>query len=188
MERLNSMAEVARQLVKNIFARGNETSAPTTPERCHGKIESPKKAAVPLQAPCRPDSEQLPQDQAQVARGYLNQVALAHLFLTSQQRSPRSTGLTHMRKASFHLFASLSLQTFAALATHPPTVGIQRLLLARRLVHPAVPIPTLWLRNVSAEIQVVGQLQRAEFVIALVRRRLFDLRRAARRLQVHLRL
>src|SRR5882672_4288362 len=125
---------------------------PCIPNHPDGKIEKPKKAAEALQTPGRPDSKHLSHHQSQIARGHLDQVTLVDFFLTAQPSSPRSARLAHMGEGPFHFFASLTLESFAAVSTHTPPVCIRRLFLTCRLVRPAILMRTLRLRNVRAKI------------------------------------
>src|SRR5579862_952158 len=163
-------------------------SAPAAPTRSDGKIESPEKAAKALQAPWRPDSEELAQDQAKIARRHLDQVAFTYFREATEPASTGATGFTDMGKTPFHPLTPQALQPLTALSAHAPTIAIRRRLILRRFVRPTVAMTTLRLRNISPPAQGARQFQRAGLVIALVRHGLFDLRRAAGLLHVDLRL
>src|SRR5437868_5099004 len=98
-------------------------NAPTTPQRPQGKIEKPEKAAEALQASRRAHSEQFTQDQTEVPRRHLGQVAFLDFDRAAQPNAARSSGLADVRESSFGYFTAQFLQTLAACATHAPTIG-----------------------------------------------------------------
>jgi hypothetical protein len=92
-----------------------------------------EKEAVPavLEPPWRSHAYFLAQNQAQIKRRDVNQQPLQDIPMPSQVRSPHSSRVVDMRKASFHSLAPPPQQLFASLAPEAPPIGIHGGLLAR---------------------------------------------------------
>ena len=105
-----------------------------------GNLEEMEKRKTALSAARLADAEQGAHDQAQVSGGDLRFVAFVDLFDSPQPCASRSPGLADVGKAPLDKFAPFLLQPLAAIAFHPPPVGVNGLLVFERLVGPAAVV------------------------------------------------
>src|SRR3954452_23452543 len=103
-------------------------NAVTTPQHPDGKIENQKEAAEALQASRGAHAEQLAQDQTQVPRRHLDQVAFFDFQHATQPGATGASRFAEMREGPFDKLAASSLQPLAPRATHTAAIGVRRFL------------------------------------------------------------
>src|SRR2546426_675104 len=127
-----------------VYATGAHRGALEQPRKCKNKRRKPIS-----QLPGSAGSQQRAEDQAQIERPDVNQLALEDVGMPSEVPLSHPAGVVAMRKAPLDQRASLPEQALAIGPVHPLPVGVDGPLLL--LLALPVPLPPLLLlRNIRS--------------------------------------